>query len=159
MSLGKTSYLRLTQTELLHDVKAGVVCLRLCLALFLVVLGNGFLYVLFPESGRSSGMDGWELEAVAHLIEATVLDAKFPHHLCQRIMGVVGNTFRGYVAGWCRAALGFLVYVACLRLGGDIWLILFPFVIIKRRERRIRSNKRGFCQSLKFFKRDACHPW
>ena len=33
MSLGKASYLRLAQTVLLHDVKAGVVCLRLCLAL------------------------------------------------------------------------------------------------------------------------------
>ena len=81
-------------------------------------------------------MDGWEQETVAHLIEATVLDAKLPHHLCQRIMGVMGNTFRGYVAGWCHAALGFLVHVARLWLGGDIWLILFPFVIIKRRERR-----------------------
>ena len=41
MSLGKASYLRLAQTVLLHDVEAGVVCLLLCLALFLVVLGNG----------------------------------------------------------------------------------------------------------------------
>ena len=98
---------------------------------FLVVLGNGFLHVLLPESGRSPGMDGWELETVAHLIEATVLDVKLPHYLCQCIMGVVGNTFRGFVAGWCHAALGFLVHVARLWLGGDIWLFLFPFFIIE----------------------------
>ena len=118
--------------------KAGTSCSALpsLVRRFLVVLGNGFLHVLFPESGRTPGMDGWELETVAHLVEATVLDAKLPHHLYQRIMGVVSYTFRGYVAGGCRAALGFLVHVARLWLGGDIWLFLFPFFIIKRRERR-----------------------
>ena len=126
---------------------------------FLVILGNGFLHVLFPESGRSPGMDGCQLIAIAYLIQATVLDVELAHYLCHRIMGVVGNTFRGFVAGWCHAALGFLVHVARLWLGGDIWLFLFPFVIIKRRERRSRSNKCSFSQSLKFFKRDTCRPW
>lgn len=48
--LGKTAYLRLTQTILLHDVKAGVVCFLLHLALFLVVLGNSLLDILFLKA-------------------------------------------------------------------------------------------------------------
>ena len=74
-------------------------------------------------------------------------------------MGFVSNTFRGYVAGWCYATLSFLVHIARLWLGRDIWLFLFPIVIIKRRERRSRSNKCGLSQLLKFMKRDTCHPW
>ena len=78
-------------------------------------------------------MNGWELETVANFIEATVLDAKLLHHLCQCIMGVVSDTFRGFVAGWCHAALGSLVYVARLWLGSSYTILLFPFVIIKRK--------------------------
>ena len=49
---------------LLHDVKAGVVCFLLCLALFLVILGNGILDILFSEGSRTPGMDGCQLIAV-----------------------------------------------------------------------------------------------
>ena len=41
---------------LLHDVKAG--------ALFLVILGNGILDILFSEGSRTPGMDGCQLIAV-----------------------------------------------------------------------------------------------
>jgi len=37
------------EAVVLHDVEAGVVCFLLCLALFLVVLGNGILDILFSE--------------------------------------------------------------------------------------------------------------
>ena len=81
-------------------------------------------------------MDGCQLIAVAYLIQATILDVELAHYLCQRIMGVVGNTFRGYVAGWCYATLSFLVHVARFRFDVGILLIPFPFVIIKRKGRR-----------------------
>ena len=103
---------------------------------FLVVLGNGFLHVLFPESGRSPGMDGWEQEAVAYLIEATILDIELAHHLCHRIMGVVGHSLGCFLTGRCHAALGSLISAARFWLGGDTLLIPFPFVIIKRKGRR-----------------------
>lgn len=108
----------------------------LCLALFLVILGNGFLDIRFLESCRSSGMDGCQLIAVKYLIKATILDVELAHHLCHCIMGFVGNTFRCFLAGWCHAALGCLVYAASLRLGGSYTLLLLPFVIIKRKGRR-----------------------
>lgn len=81
-------------------------------------------------------MDGCQLIAVTYLIKATVLDVELAHYLCHRIMGFVSNTFRGFLTGWCHAALGFLVHITCLWLSGDILLIPFPFVIIKRKGRR-----------------------
>ena len=77
MCLCKTAYLRLTQTVLLHDVETGVICFLLCLALFLVILGNSILDILFPEGSRTPGMDGNQLIAVAYLIQATVLLSTF----------------------------------------------------------------------------------
>ena len=81
-------------------------------------------------------MDGCQLIKIAYLIQATVLDVELAHYLCHRIMGFVGNTFRGFLTGWCHAALGSFVYAARLWLGSSYTLLLFPFVIIKRKGRR-----------------------
>ena len=97
---------------------------------------TGLLDILFPESSRTPGMDGCQLIAVTYLIKATILDVELAHHLCHRIMGFVSNTFRGFLTGWCHAALSSLIYAARLRFGIGILLIPFPFVIIKRKGRR-----------------------
>ena len=78
-------------------------------------------------------MDGCQLIAVTYLIKATILDVELAHHLCHCIMGFVSNTFRGFLTGWCHAALGSLVHVARLWLGSSYTLLLFPFVIVKRK--------------------------
>ena len=129
--------------------KAGTSCSALpsLVRRFLVVLGNGFLHVLFPESGRSPGMDGWEQEAVAYLIEATILDIELAHHLSHRIMGVVGHTIRGFLAGWCPSTLGGLVDSASLSFDYGHRRCL-PLLIIKRKGRRyLNRTALLFCKS------------
>lgn len=94
------------------------------------------LHVLFPESSRSPGVDGWKLETVAHFIEATVLDVELAHYLCQRIIGVVGYTFWGFLTGWCYAAFGGLIYAARLWLGGGVTLFFSLLSLLKSREEK-----------------------
>jgi len=77
----------------------------LCLALFLIVLGNSLLDILFTESSRPPRMDGCQLIAVAYLIQTTVLDVELAHYLCHRIMGFMGNTFRGFLTGRCHEVI------------------------------------------------------
>ena len=117
MRFGKATDLCLAKTELLHDLKAGVIGFRLPTSLFLVVLGYGILNVLFPKACRSPGMNGIKLIAIANLIESTIFDSELAQHFCHRVVGIVRNSFRGFLTrSGSLATFCFLVDSPCLSL-------------------------------------------
>ena len=94
------------------------------LALFLIVLGNSLLDILFPESSRTPGMDGCQLIAVAYLIKATILDVELAHYLCQRgafslagVMRHLAVLFMQPVSGLASAFFLFLSLLSLLKEG------------------------------------------